>query len=81
MKFRRFTASFIIFTLLLFCTMKTACAKCETSNRVISRANALISNPNETNINKYVSLMKKRAVTHGILRDYEAQADDYRSIL
>lgn len=80
MKFRHFTASFIIFTL-LFCTFETAFAKCETSKRVISRANTLISNPNETNINKYISLMKKRAITHGIARDYEAQADDYRSIL
>lgn len=56
-------------------------AKCEDSNKVIRVTNRLILNPNEANIDSYLSTMKRRAFVHGFRKDYEAQADDIRGIL
>ncbi len=74
-----YTAAFTIFFYAF--ALNEAYAKCETSSKVIKAANSVISDPNDTNINRYLSVMKRRVVIHGLKRDYEAQADDCRSIL
>lgn len=80
MRFKYFTVYFAI-CLLLLLSSDCAFAGCEDSKRVVAASGAVISNSNQANIDSYISLMKRRAFVHGIKRDYEAQADDYRSIL
>ncbi len=65
----------------LACQIAPVSAKCEDSKKVIAVAKKVIENPDTQNINKYITEMKKRTFIHGIKRDYEAQADDIRSIL
>ena len=59
----------------------TASAKCEDNKKVISATQSLINYPNQKNIDCYISVMKRRTIIHKIKRDYEALADDCRSIL
>jgi len=56
-------------------------AKSEDSPKVIRASKTVIADPCDKNITDYISIMKRRAFTHGFTGDYEAQADDFRSIL
>ncbi len=70
--------------LLFLIIYQTTCpvyAKCEDSKKVISITKKVIKNPAAQNIDAYIAIMKKRVLYHGIKQDYEAQADDIRSIL
>ena len=80
MKFKYFIVCLLFVWLFCF-ELNAADAKCEDSKRVIAAANAIIRTPTQKNIDKYISIMKKRVLYHGIKQDYEAQADDIRSIL
>jgi len=80
MKFKYFIVCLLFVWLFCF-ELNAADAKCEDSKRVIAAANAIIKTPTQKNIDKYISIMKKRVLYHGIKQDYEAQADDIRSIL
>ena len=82
MKFKLSIIFTAVFTLFLFNgAFNDVHAKCEDSSKVIKAANNVISNPNDTNISRYISTMKRRVIIHGLKRDHEAQADDCRSIL
>ncbi len=82
MKFKRYIICAVALTLLFATSLnETANAKCEDSKKVIKAANKVIETPNAINIERYISVMKKRVVFHGFKKDYEAQADDCRSIL
>ena len=58
-----------------------AFAKCEDSKKVMQAANNVVQSPNDETIKKYIAILKRRALMHGIKRDFESQADDYRSML
>lgn len=82
MKFKHRIICFLAFALFIstaFCN--TANAKCEDSRKVIKAANKVIAMPNAINTERYISVMKRRVIIHGFKKDYEAQADDCRSIL
>lgn len=68
----------IIFSL----SFNTSCfASLEDSTRVINATEKLLANPNAKNISSYIRIMKKREKYHGMIKDWEAQADDIRSLL
>ncbi len=82
MKFKRFIICTVAFMLFVQAALYTpAEAKCEDSKKVIKAANKVIQTPNAINIEHYISVMKRRVTLHGFKKDYEAQADDCRSIL
>ncbi len=58
-----------------------AFAKCEDSKKEMQAANNVVQSPNDETIKKYIAILKRRALMHGIKRDFESQADDYRSML
>jgi len=72
--------SFIMISLTI-ADSNPALAKAEDSKKVISITREVVKNPTQHNIDNYIETMKKRALIHGLKRNYEAQADDYRSIL
>lgn len=80
MKFKYLTTA-LLFICFIYSGFSTANAKCEDSKKVISITNTVVKNPTQGNIDRYISTMKKRVLYHGIKQDYEAQADDIRSIL
>lgn len=51
------------------------------SNKIIKTTNNAVSNPKGINAKHYISKMKRRVIFHSFKKDYEAQADDCRSIL
>ncbi len=81
MKYKYLSAVFLLFMSLILGTFVPVSAKCEDSKKVIAATKKVVKNPGTQNINSYIALMKKRALVHGIKQDYEAQADDIRSIL
>lgn len=83
MKFKYLTALFIFMIYFGAANIDSnmVFAKCEDSKKVINITNRVIKNPTTQNINSYISTMKKRVLLHGVKQDYEAQADDCRSIL
>ncbi len=83
MKIGNLTSTFALVLCLAVLSImpQNAEAKCETSAKVITAANNLIESPNQQTADAYISIMKRRVFIHGLKRDYEAQADDIRSIL
>lgn len=81
MKFKYLLTAILLLNICFYSASNIAEAKCEDSRKVINLTREVIKNPTARNIDSYISTMKKRAIVHGIKQDYEAQADDFRSIL